>query len=82
MSRRRRMIVDVSDLPTTYGWLDGEGEATTEEAIRAVKAFSLCPTIDGGVQIEFASTTEDVEVSIGPDGRITGVAWLREASRG
>lgn len=49
---------------------DWEGSQITPEAISTVEQFCTVPCNDGGIQLEIHRDGFDIEINIGPGGRI------------
>lgn len=52
------------------GWDGDGGKPITEKALLAVDSMSVVPCSSGGLQLEFHQDGFDIEIEIGPDGRI------------
>jgi hypothetical protein len=75
---------DISRL--SYGWLDGDGEKVTTEALasaretltgllrRDVPKPRIYPTAEGGVQAEWSDGTTEISVVFGTDGTVSALA--------
>ncbi len=62
----------ISNMPSMDGWNAGEGKSTTIDAIRTVRQISVVPCNHGGIQLETHRDGFDIEIEIGPDGKIIG----------
>lgn len=56
-------------------WDSYGGHPMTAEALKVVQFLSVVPTGDGGVQFEWHANGQDVEIEVGPDGRLCGFYW-------
>lgn len=52
------------------GWDSASGKPITHAAMRCVDSFATVPCSDGGIQLEVHRDGFDVEIVIGPDGRL------------
>ena len=57
------------------GWNYGCGGPPTQEAMDTASYFSPCPLDDGGIQIDFHAGGIDLEIEIGPDGKVRAICW-------
>lgn len=67
---------------TEENWNSYGGRPTTEEAKRGAAALHKgvwSPCSDGGLALLATVGTDDIEIVIGPDGRIKSVYWERNA---
>ena len=55
------------------GWDADGGKAITSKAIETLGRFAAVPCSDGGIQLEVHRAGYDIEIEIGPDGRIASV---------
>lgn len=53
-------------------WDGYRGRKPTAAALATARWLTVVPVNDGGVQIEIHAGEADIEISIGPDGRVTG----------
>lgn len=60
------------------GWDSYDGKPITKEAMLAVDSVSVVPCSDGGLQLELHRDGFDIEICIGPDGRIASALVARE----
>ena len=65
-------IVTADDVGTSS--FEGLG-ASTEHAIRTARTLVGVPTAEGGFQIELHAGGADIEISIEPDGRVSGASF-------
>jgi len=64
----------------TQDW-DGHGAPpVTRAALNVVAALHIVPRGNGGVQFEWHVNGQDVEISVGPSGRLDGF-FIEEADR-
>jgi len=59
------------------GWNGERARAISATAIKQALSFQAVPTNVGGVQIELHRLGDDLEIEIGPDGRLVSVSWER-----
>lgn len=63
--------VDLSSLRELgKGWDSYDGNPITERALRTAGALCFVPCANGGIQVELHAGGVDVEIEIGPDGRV------------
>jgi hypothetical protein len=60
------------------GWDSYNGQPIQEAAIAAVGRFHVTPRSGGGLQIEYHADGYDIEIGVGPDGRISSVLVAHE----
>lgn len=79
MSRRRAMSAPTikEDWKAALGELHVDWDSygsppTTQKAMATVEEFATVPTSAGGIQLEIHRDGYDIEIEIGPDGRIVG----------
>jgi hypothetical protein len=77
MTEARRGHPTWSNYADEDDWYDKGSKRTTDAARRTAEAFFLCPTTDGGVQIEVHAGDVDFELEIDPDGSIRSIFWDR-----
>ena len=58
-------------------WSGYGEERPTDAALATAAAISFVPLSSGGVQVELHTGDSDVELEIGPDGRVAAVSWSR-----
>lgn len=80
---------DISAL--SYGWLDGDGEKVTTEALararetliellrRDIPKPRIYPTAEGGVQAEWSDGGTEISVVFGADGTVSALAATRDS---
>jgi hypothetical protein len=59
------------------GWYEENSKAITEAAIETANNMCAVPMFDGGIQLELHAGGMDVEIVIGPDGRVEDVGVSR-----
>ena len=67
------MKIDLSKLPTEWGWDSYGGRPTTKEAKATVQQINFVPLSNGGLRVDF--NNEEAVVEINEDGQITMVYW-------
>ena len=63
---------------TAPNWNSYGGVPTTNEALTTASSLVSVPMADGGMQIELHAGGADVEIVIGPDGKVRSVLWEAE----
>lgn len=72
--RRVSQNPDLSEFRSLVkGWDSYDGSPITDKAIRTAELTFFVPTSDGGVQIELHADGWEIEIEIGPDGKIAEV---------
>ena len=69
-------LMDMEEGWDTYG-----APKISREAIRTIEHFATVPTSDGGIQLEIHRDGFDIEIEIGPDGKIDNVLLCRGAGQ-
>ena len=60
----------LSGLP--YNWDSYRGVPTTHDALHSLGGFAVVPCSDGGLQLEVHKNGYDLEIYVGPDGKLRG----------
>jgi len=64
------------ELATLESNWDGYGaKRITDAALAQADSLEVVPQSDGGVQLELHRAGDDLEISIGPGGKIVSVSW-------
>lgn len=60
-------------------WDSYGGREITPEAIKTIKSFHTVPCSSGGIQLEIHQDHFDIEIEIGPDGKIKSTLTYHES---